>query len=129
MKKTIQKIIIISLLAVVTILSAVKPATAQGYGLSDPAELETFLDSYLAEQMESHHILGVVITFVKEGEVFFSKGYGYANIEKQIPFNPEATLLTTASLGKAFTAVGGLPLNALGGMDLYEDVEGLPYTP
>ena len=42
------------------------PAAAQGYGPSDPAELEAFLDSYIAEQMDAYHIPGVVINFVKD---------------------------------------------------------------
>ena len=94
-------------------------------GIEDPVELETFLDEYISEQMEAHHIPGVTITFVKDGEAFFSKGYGYANVEKEIPFDPEQTLLTTASLGKAFTAVGVLQLNERGLIDLQEDVR--PY--
>ncbi|MCX6080470.1 MAG: serine hydrolase [Chloroflexi bacterium] len=52
-------------------------------GPSDPAEMEAFFDSYLANQMDSYHIPGVVISVVKDGKVFFSKGYGYADIEKK----------------------------------------------
>ena len=107
------------------VFTVVQPAAAQGYGPTDPAELESFLDTYLAEQMNKHHIPGAVITFVKDGDVYFSKGYGYADVEKQIPFDPDQTLLTTASLGKAFTAVGVLQLNERGLIDLHEDVR--PY--
>ncbi|MCB9134140.1 MAG: serine hydrolase, partial [Anaerolineales bacterium] len=85
---TFRKTILI-LLACLVLFSVARPAAAQGYGPNDPAELETFLDGYLAEQMDTHHIPGVVITFVKDGEVFFSKGYGYADLEKQTPFDPE----------------------------------------
>ena len=125
MYKSIRKTILFSLLAITILLSAVQPAAARANGPASPAELEAFLDTYLAEQIETHHIPGVVITFVKNGEVFFSKGYGYANLENQTPFDPEQTLLTTASLGKAFTAVGVLQLNQQGDIDLHEDVR--PY--
>ena len=99
------------------------PSTAAE--ITDTAELEAFLDAYLAEQMETHHIPGAVITFVKDGERLFSKGYGYADLENQTPFDPAQTVLTTASLGKAFTAVAVLQLAEQGLIDLQEDVR--PY--
>jgi CubicO group peptidase (beta-lactamase class C family) len=98
---------------------------AQTSGLTDPGEFEAFLDTYLAEQMKAHHIPGVVFTMVKDGHVFFSKGYGYADLEAQIPFDPEKTVLTTASLAKAFTAVGILQLYERGVIDLNADIR--PY--
>ncbi len=94
-------------------------------GPIDPAEFEAFLDAYLAEQMAAHHIPGAVFTMVKDGQVFFSKGYGYADLEKQTPMDPEDTVLINASLAKAFTAVGVLQLNERGLIDLNEDVR--PY--
>ncbi|MBC8504049.1 MAG: beta-lactamase family protein [Chloroflexi bacterium] len=94
-------------------------------GPSDPAEFEAFLADYLAEQMETHHIPGVVFTMVKDGEVFFSKGYGYADLENQAPMDPEETVLVTASLAKIFAGVGVLQLNERGVIDLQEDVR--PY--
>jgi len=94
-------------------------------GVSDPAEMEAFIDDYLAEQMKAHHIPGVVITFVRDGEVFFSKGYGYADLENQTPMDVNETLLTTASLGKAFSAVGVLQQYERGAIDLHEDIR--PY--
>ncbi|MEI7849297.1 MAG: serine hydrolase [Chloroflexota bacterium] len=109
------------------ILINVQPAAARTIladGPSDPAEMQTFFDDYLARQMETYHIPGVVISVVKDGKVFFSKGYGYADIEKQIPFT-ENSLLTTASLGKLFTAVGVLQLNQQGRLDLQADIR--PY--
>ncbi len=94
-------------------------------GPTDPLELENFLDAYFAEQMEINHIPGVVFTMVKDGEVFFSKGYGSADIETQTPFDPVQTVLTTASLAKGFTAVGVLQLYERGLIDLNEDIR--PY--
>ena len=133
MKTKIFRIISVLMLATILISTASQTAFAtasgqaslQSSGPSDPAEFEAFLDAYLAEQMETHHIPGVVFTMVKDGEVFFSKGYGYADLEKQTPFDPEQTVLNTASLAKAFAAVGVLQLNERGQIDLHEDVR--PY--
>jgi CubicO group peptidase (beta-lactamase class C family) len=133
MKSKIVQIISVLMLATILIVATSQPAfasasgqaTLQFSGPADPAEFEAFLDAYLAEQMETHHIPGVVFTMVKDGEVFFSKGYGYADLEKQTPFDPEQTVLITASLAKALAAVGVLQLNERGQIDLHEDVR--PY--
>lgn len=101
-------------------LPASKPS-----GPSTPDEFEAFLDAYLSKQMEAHHIPGVVFTMVKDGEVFFTKGYGYADLEKKVPFDPKHTILTTASVSKAFVALAVLQLYDQGLIDLHEDVH--PY--
>lgn len=130
-QKTILRLLTLPILAMLLLLvptTASANAAAAGAlpqnrtGLSSPAELEAFLDTYLAEQMATQHIPGAVITVVKDGEVLLSKGYGYANLEKQIPYDPNQTILTTASVGKAFTAVGLLQLAEKGVIDLQESV-------
>jgi len=83
-------------------------STTQSSALSDPAEFEAFLDTYLAEQMATHHIPGVVFTMVKDGKVFFSKAYGYADLEDRTPMDTTETMLTTASQAKLFTGIGVL---------------------
>jgi len=138
MKTKIIQIISIVMLLATLVMAAAQPATAAGDGSvnteqtalqasgpTDPAEFEAFLDAYLTEQMEAYHVPGVVFTMVKDGEVFFSKGYGYADLEKQTPIDPEGTVLLNASLAKVFTAVGVLQLNEHGLIDLHEDVR--PY--
>jgi len=37
---------------------------------------------------------------VKDGKLFFAKGYGYADIEKGIPVDPEQTIFRIGSVGK-----------------------------
>lgn len=69
---------------------ATTPAQAQGP--TDPAELESFLDSLLAQQMAEDHIVGAAVAVVKDGQLFFAKGYGYADLENSIPVDPEQTV-------------------------------------
>jgi CubicO group peptidase (beta-lactamase class C family) len=66
-------------------------APSQGQGVTDSAELGTFLDELLGRQMEEYHIAGAVVSVVKDGELLFAKGYGYANLENSIPVDPEQT--------------------------------------
>jgi len=134
-----RQIIVMLMVATLFVVTSFQPALAGGVacatavglpvvqpsGPTDPGEFEAFLDAYLAEQMKVHHIPGVVFTMVKDGQVFFSKGYGYADLEAQTPFDPATTVLTTASLAKAFTAVGILQLYEQGIIDLNADIR--PY--
>jgi CubicO group peptidase (beta-lactamase class C family) len=73
-------------------------------GPTDPQELEQFLDSIFLEEMEKQHIPGAVFIFVKDGKVFFSKGYGFANLARQQRAGPEQTLFRIGSISKVFTA-------------------------
>jgi CubicO group peptidase (beta-lactamase class C family) len=139
MKTKTYKTLSILMLLFILVMAVAQPAFASTSGYrnapaqtstylpspTDPAEFEVFLDAYLAEQMETYHIPGVVFTMVKDGEVFFSKGYGYADLEPQTPMDLEDTVLITASLAKIFAAVGVLQLNERGVIDLQEDVR--PY--
>jgi CubicO group peptidase (beta-lactamase class C family) len=91
-------------------------------GLADPAELEAFLDDYLATQMEQLHLAGVVVAVVKDGELFFAKGYGYADVEGRIPVDPEKTLFRIGSISKLFTWTAVMQQVEQGNLDLDADV-------
>ena len=65
---------------------------AQAQGPADAAELEAFLDGLLEQQMAENHIAGAAGAVVKDGVLFFAKGYGYADVEKGVPVDPGQTL-------------------------------------
>jgi CubicO group peptidase (beta-lactamase class C family) len=73
--------------------------------LTDPKELEAFLDPIFAEQMEKSHIPGAVVSVVKDGKIIFTKGYGVVDIEKKTPVVPDQTIFRIASITKVFTAL------------------------
>jgi CubicO group peptidase (beta-lactamase class C family) len=97
-------------------------ALSQAQGLSDPAELEAFLDELFAKQMEEYHIAGAAVSVVKDGKLFFAKGYGYADLEKGIPVDPEETIFRIGSVGKLFTWTAVMQLVEGGKLDLGADV-------
>ncbi len=94
----------------------------QGEGPTDPAELEAFLDVFFAEKMEELHIPGAAFVMVKDGEVFFAKGYGYADLENQIPVDPEKTIFRVGSVSKLFTATAAMQLVEQGVLNLDTDI-------
>ena len=94
----------------------------QGDGPTDPAELEAFLDELMAKDMEEHHIAGAAVAVVKDGELFFAKGYGYADVENGTPVDPERTVFRLASQSKSFTWTAVMQLVEQGKLDLDADI-------
>src|SRR5918998_814454 len=97
-------------------------ATAQQQGPTDPAELEAFLDKLLGKEMQKHHIAGAAVSVVKDGELFFAKGYGEADLENKIPVDPERTIFHVGSVGKLFTWTAVTQLVEQGKLDLDADI-------
>lgn len=91
-------------------------------GPGDPAEMEAFLDELLERQMEEYHIAGAAVSVVKDGQLFFAKGYGYADLENKIPVDPEKTVFRIGSVTKLFTATAVMQLAEQGKLDLDADI-------
>jgi CubicO group peptidase (beta-lactamase class C family) len=100
----------------------VATAPPQQQGPTDPAELEAFLDEKLGREMEKHHIAGAAVSVVKDGELFFAKGYGSADLENGIPVDPEQTIFRIGSVTKLFTYTAVMQLVEQGKLDLDEDI-------
>ena len=98
------------------------PSPAPALGLTDPAELEAFLEDYFDSKMTEYHIAGAAISVVKDGKLFFAKGYGYADIEQGIPVDPENTIFRIGSVGKTFTWTAVMQLVEQGKLDLDADI-------
>lgn len=70
----------------------------------------------------SNHVAGAAVSIVKDGKVLFKKGYGYANLEKNIPVDAETTSFQIASISKVFTATAVMQMVEQGKLSLDEDV-------
>lgn len=100
----------------------VPAASSQGQGPTDPAELAAFLDELFARQMAEYHIAGAAISVVKDGKLLFAKGYGYADVAKGVPVDPEQTIFRIGSVGKTFTWTAVMQLVEQGKLDLNADI-------
>jgi len=96
--------------------------TTQPAGPTDPQEMEAFLDDFITSQLEEDHIPGAVVSVVKDGELFFSKGYGFADLETQRPVTADQTLFGIGSTSKLFTWTAVMQLWEQGKVDLNADV-------
>src|SRR5215210_7519207 len=97
-------------------------ASSQQQGPTDRAEMEAFLDKELGKEMEKQHIAGAAVSVVKDGELFFAKGYGDADLKKGVPVDPERTTFRTGSTAKLFTWTAVMQLVEEGKLDLDEDI-------
>jgi CubicO group peptidase (beta-lactamase class C family) len=59
---------------------------------------------------------------VKDGQVLFQKGYGYADVEEKKPVLPDQTLFRPGSISKLFTATAVMQLVEQGKLDLDRDI-------
>lgn len=61
------------------------------------------IDSLILSKMKDNRIVGLSIGVVKDGELFYTKGYGYTSVDSLYKVT-EHTVFHTASITKVFTA-------------------------
>jgi CubicO group peptidase (beta-lactamase class C family) len=91
-------------------------------GPTDPAELETFVDGLMFGALKEFNTAGGVVAVVKDGEVFFAKGYGYSDWEARAPVDPETTLFRIGSVSKLFVWTSVMQMVEEGLLDLDTDI-------
>jgi CubicO group peptidase (beta-lactamase class C family) len=62
------------------------------------------IDRYVATVMSEWKVPGLSIGIIREGQVILAKGYGFRDVEQQLPMTPR-TLLAIGSNTKSFTVV------------------------
>jgi CubicO group peptidase (beta-lactamase class C family) len=91
-------------------------------GPTDPQEFEAFLDPLVDQLMGANHIPGGAITVVKDGQIFFAKGYGLADVERGVPATADTTIFRTGSISKVFTWTAVMQLVEQGKLDVNADI-------
>src|SRR6058998_692750 len=86
------------------------------------SDFETFLDALIPSQLQNRDIAGAVVSVVKDGQVLFAKGYGYADFTAKKPVLADQTLFRPGSISKLFTATAVMQLVEQGKLDLDRDV-------
>jgi CubicO group peptidase (beta-lactamase class C family) len=91
-------------------------------GPTSREELEAFTDGFWSAKIDGGPIAGATVAVVKDGQLFFAKGYGYEDVEKRVPVDPEMTLFRPGSVSKLFTWTAVMQLVEQGKLDLDKDV-------
>ena len=101
----------------------ISPASAAAArGLRDRAELEAFMDGVMAAQLRENHIAGATVSVVRDGDVFFAKGYGSADVRQQRTVQADSTMFRIGSISKLFTWTAIMQLVEQGKLDLNADI-------
>jgi CubicO group peptidase (beta-lactamase class C family) len=90
--------------------------------LIDSTELAGFVDTLITSQMRKENIPGAVFLLVQDGKVLYQRGYGFANLERRQPVDPEKTIWRIGSISKVFTATAVVQLADRGRYRLSDDV-------
>ena len=92
------------------------------HGVHDRAELAAFLDGVMAANLRDKHVAGATVAVVKDGALFYAKGYGYADVARRAPVDAERSLFRIGSTSKLFTWTAVMQLVEQGKINLDADV-------
>ena len=84
--------------------------------------LEATVDAMVAEHIRNSHIPGLTMSVVRDGEILLAEGFGYADLEDQIPVDPEYHLFRLGSISKTYTFLALMQLVEEGRVELDADV-------
>lgn len=68
-------------------------------------EAKTEAEKILYYLIQEEIIPGASVTVTKQGKIIWQGGYGYANLSKKTPIDPQKTIFRVASMSKAITGV------------------------
>ena len=86
--------------------------------------------AHVQKWMEESEIPGLAICVSCDGEIVWSEGFGFANIEHRVPVYPDKTRFRIGSISKSLTAMGLGILMDQGKIDLDDPVQTyVPYFP
>src|SRR5580704_10768322 len=76
---------------------------------------------YVKTEMALQHIPGVALLVSRNGKPVWAQGFGFSNVELQVPVKPE-TLFQSGSVGKQFTATAIMMLVEEGKISLDDSI-------
>jgi CubicO group peptidase (beta-lactamase class C family) len=98
------------------------PAAPAGCGAPTPAALAGFFDRALPGRLAHDRVPGAVVSVVSGDTTVFAKGYGKADAEHGVAFDPARSLVRIASITKLFTWTAVMQQVEAGRLDLNADV-------
>ncbi len=94
---------------------------AQGQSKTDYREALAIIDLWLQAQRDFDKLPGIAVSVVNDQDIIFSKGYGMADVEKNVPMQAE-TIFSICSISKLFTSVAIMQLWEQGKLRLDDSI-------
>ncbi|MDB5365712.1 MAG: serine hydrolase [Rhodospirillales bacterium] len=101
--------------------SPTQAAPAEAHALTAD-DLRVWFDGMMPWLLARGDLAGAVVSVVKDGQVLFARGYGYADVEKRTPVDPATTLFRIGSISKLFTWTSVMQQVEQGKLDLDKDI-------
>jgi CubicO group peptidase (beta-lactamase class C family) len=86
------------------------------------SDLAAFFDGLVPHALSRAGIPGAAVAIVKDGQILFARGYGYADLAERRPVQADATLFRQGSVSKLFTWTAVMQLIEQGKLELDADV-------
>jgi CubicO group peptidase (beta-lactamase class C family) len=86
------------------------------------SDLETFFDPLFRARLAHTELPGAAMIVVRDDQVLFQKGYGFADYGRTKPVDPNKTVFYAASLSKLFVATAVMQLVEAGQLAVGDDV-------
>ena len=116
-----KKAILVAMLSIWFAFSAFP----QTHPLLEDQELSSnirLLESWIEAQMAYRRLPGISIGIIHDQELIYARGFGYSDINEQIPATPE-TIYRIASITKTFTATALMQLRDKGKLRLDDPIQ------
>jgi CubicO group peptidase (beta-lactamase class C family) len=94
---------------------------AQTPGTPDYRDAFNLIDKWMSGQRDFDRLPGISIAIVKDQNMVWSKGYGYADVEKKIPMEP-GSICSICSISKLFTSIAVMQLVEQGKIRLDDSI-------
>ena len=88
----------------------------------DKADLDGWLDGYMPYALHSGDIPGAVVVVVKDGQFVTARGFGYSDVDKRTPVDPDKTLFRPGSVSKLVTWTAVMQQVEQGKLGLDKDI-------
>lgn len=122
-------------LALAMIAAAVAPGSAQSVAQQGSAaamapaapaltkaDVDAWLDGFMPYALQRGNAAGAVVVVVSDGRILTERGFGFSDIAKRRPVDPEKTLFKQASVSKTMTWTAVMQLVEAGKIDLDKDI-------
>ena len=79
------------------------PSASAAPAFLTKADVDAWLDGYLPYALQSGNIAGAQVSVVKDGQILTARGYGFADVAKRKPVDPDKSLFRPGSISKLVT--------------------------
>ncbi|MDD1678959.1 MAG: serine hydrolase, partial [Methanomicrobiales archaeon] len=95
---------------------------ARGKVYPEKENLESFADLFFETNLSKEHVPGAVFVLVRGQDLLLKKGYGFADLERRLPADPDKSVFRAGSDAKLLTSMAVLQASDSGLVDLNMDV-------